>query len=117
MSEENQNNRVTLNWSDDGSIHLCGDLDASGMTKLKSELNTLFDESLSECVIELEALELLDVQAVIGMVELLRALRLNAETVTVIHAPQILAHTLYRLGDLERTGLRLIEPRQEEPYE
>lgn len=108
---------VTLNRADDDSIHLCGELDASGVRTLDGELKTLFGGAKQDCVLDLEALELLDVQAVIGMVELVRWLELNTNQLTLMHAPQTLAHTLYRLGALERNGLRLIEPRQEEPYE
>ncbi|AOU99380.1 hypothetical protein BI364_16890 [Acidihalobacter yilgarnensis] len=100
----------------DGTVHLHGELDAAGVPALNARLQSLRGEEGAECTLELDELELLDAAAVIGMLELIRGLMADKMHVTVLHAPQTLAHTLYRVGELERHGLRLIDPREEEPY-
>jgi anti-anti-sigma regulatory factor len=64
--------------------------------------------------IDLDNLELDDGSAVVEAVNALRGLmRLGA--VVLHHAPQMLAHTLYKTGMLEDDRIRLVTPRVEEP--
>ncbi len=55
-----------------------------------------------------------------GTAELLRLIVDSARSgmmLEVEHAPQVLAHSLYRTADLtEPSNLSLVEPREEEPY-
>ncbi|OBS09523.1 hypothetical protein Thpro_021851 [Acidihalobacter prosperus] len=99
----------------DGTIALCGELDAAGVPSLRARLQVLAG-SAAVCRLELATLDLLDAGAVIGMLEAVRSLVSGGADVTLVHAPQTLAHTLYRVGALGQPGLFLVEPREEEPY-
>jgi anti-anti-sigma regulatory factor len=65
--------------------------------------------------LELEDLVLEDGAAVAEAVNALRELGRHTRVV-VRHAPQLLAHTLYKTGMLRSQRFELAEPRQEEPY-
>lgn len=64
--------------------------------------------------LDFEDLELDDGRAVAETVNALREL-LEQARVTVHHAPQMLAHTLYKTGMLRGSRLALASPRNEEP--
>lgn len=65
---------------------------------------------------ELLDLELEDGVSVAEVVNAVAALRARGQRVELRHAPQMLAHTLYKVGRLEDPGLVLVEPRQDEGY-
>ena len=64
--------------------------------------------------LDLDDLELDDGSAVAEAINALRKLLLKA-AVVVHHAPQMLAHTLYKTGMLDSERIRLEAPRVEEP--
>ncbi|MCA9622837.1 MAG: hypothetical protein KC731_27650 [Myxococcales bacterium] len=64
--------------------------------------------------LDFEGLELDDGHAVVEVVNALRTI-LEESAVVIHHAPQMLAHTLYKTGMLRGTRLSLEEPRVEEP--
>lgn len=66
--------------------------------------------------LELAGLEIPDSAGIAAAIEALRLLLQRTPSLTVVHSPHLLAHTLYRLGLLEEGRLALVEPRQEEPY-
>lgn len=71
----------------------------------------------SPLCLELSGLDIADAEGAAVMVEVIRRLLLLSPSLTLTHAPQLLAHLLYRTAMLEAGGrLRLVEPRQEEPY-
>ncbi len=93
---------------------LTGDLDAEGAARV---LEAMESEVLSADLtsLDLEELELIDGASVARMVDLIRLLLNGSGRVRVLKSPQSLAHTLYRVGMLERDArLELVEPRQEE---
>lgn len=59
-------------------------------------------------------LDLEDGVAVAHLVTALRALRARSARLVLVQAPQMLAHTLYKVGALADPGLVLVEPRQDE---
>lgn len=65
--------------------------------------------------LDLEDLELEDGSAVAEAVNALRRLTMRAPVV-LWHAPQMLAHTLYKTNMLSGGRLRLVQPRAEEAY-
>ncbi|AOV18257.1 hypothetical protein BJI67_15365 [Acidihalobacter aeolianus] len=101
----------------DGILHLQGELvarDLPGFLEcLAAELQA---DVMGNITLDLAELDLLDATAVIGLLERLRGLADSGRTVVVRHAPQNLAHSLYRVGALSHPGLQLVEPREEEPY-
>lgn len=65
-------------------------------------------------VVQMRETTSIDSAAVATLVDLLRASRRGGAAVVLESPPQMLAHTLYKVGDL--AGIELIDPRQEEPY-
>lgn len=68
----------------------------------------------SERVLDLADLDLEDGVAVAHLVTGLRALRARCDRLVLVAAPQMLAHTLYKVGALSDPGLVLVAPRQDE---
>lgn len=67
-----------------------------------------------EVVLDLADLDLEDGVAVAHLVTGLRALRARCDRLVLVDAPQMLAHTLYKVGALSDPGLALVTPRQDE---
>lgn len=65
---------------------------------------------------DLAELDLDGAAAVIEAVDAVRALVGASGRLTLFNSPQVLAHTLYRVGLLEGAALELVDTRQEEPY-
>lgn len=107
---------VVLSWAAEDMLSFCGELDAAGLETLGHELMQMIPSAGGRLQLDLLQLDLLDTGSVLGMHKLLRSLANRFRPLIILHAPQILAHTLYRAGDLQRPGLSLVEPRQEEPY-
>lgn len=93
-------------------VAVSGELDA-GNARL---LLPLLESQGAIIQLDLAELDIEDREATLAAVDAVRRLLADAGQLTIRHSPQILAHTLYRVGLLESPGLRLIEPRQEEPY-
>ena len=73
--------------------------------------------AMADTVLDLSDLEVSDGAGVLAAVNGVRVLRANATSLTLIGTPQLLAHTLYRVGALDaEPGLRLVGTREEEPY-
>lgn len=91
-----------------------GDLDAFGARLVLGALEA--EPGGSEIgVLFLEEAELLDGSATAQMVDAVRLLLERFERVKLIRSPQILAHSIYRVGMLAgNTRLELVEPREEE---
>lgn len=70
--------------------------------------------SAGEVVLDLADLDLDDGVAVAHLVTGLRALRARCDRLVLVAAPQMLAHTLYKVGALSDPGLVLVAPRQDE---
>lgn len=69
---------------------------------------------VGELILDLEDLDLEDGVAVAHLVTGLRALRARCDRLVLVGAPQMLAHTLYKVGALSDPGLSLVDPRQDE---
>lgn len=68
-------------------------------------------------VVELQEVDVADGTGALLGVDLVRRLLTHCGRVELRHAPQLLAHNLYRVGLLEGPGVvALVEPREEEPY-
>lgn len=93
---------------------LRGDLDAFGARLVLGALEV--EPGGSEIgVFFLEEAELVDGSAIAQMVDAVRLLLERFERVRLIRSPQILAHSIYRVGMLVgNSRLELVEPREEE---
>lgn len=67
-------------------------------------------------LVDLSELDINGASAALEAVGAVRELLSGLGTLKLFHCPQILAHTLYRVGLLEGGTLELVDPRQEEPY-
>lgn len=65
--------------------------------------------------LDLEGLELVDGVAVAEAVNGLRVLLARCGRLTLLGAPQMLAHTLYKVGMLQDGALVVEQPKEEEP--
>ena len=92
---------------------LLGDVDSGGAERV---LEAFQSESGQSGTVELlmEDAELTDGVSVTHMVDAVRLLLKSYEQVRLIRSPQMLAHSLYRVGMLQGGGLELVEPREEE---
>lgn len=67
-------------------------------------------------VLDLSELEIDDGPALARLVTRLRALLAEHGELELHGCPQLLAHTLYKTGELRHGRLRLVSVREEEPY-
>jgi anti-anti-sigma regulatory factor len=79
-------------------------------------LATLLQANGPVRIIDLAELEIDGANAALEAVDAVRQLLLGAGTLQILHSPQVLAHTLYRVGLLQSGALELVDPREEEPY-
>lgn len=77
--------------------------------------DALIDAGEQSSDLNLLDLDLEDGVAVVETVNAVRALLSQHNALTLRHAPQMLAHTLYKIGLLEDGRLLLIAPRVESP--
>lgn len=97
-------------------IWVSGDLDSGQCDCLQAFWNCHIDETAAQVDIELADLDCLDGQSISALVEIVRQHLSAGAAVTVHHAPQMLAHTFYKIGLISNPRFELIAPRQEEPY-
>ncbi len=93
---------------------LLGDVDSGGAGRV---LEAFQSESGEGGKVELlmEDAELIDGISVTRMVEAVRCLLRNFDQVRLIYSPQMLAHSIYKVGMLKGgAGLELVDPREEE---
>ena len=93
---------------------LLGDVDSGGAGRV---LEAFQSESGEGGKVELlmEDAELIDGVSVTRMVEAVRCLLRNFDQVRLIYSPQMLAHSIYKVGMLKGgAGLELVDPREEE---
>jgi anti-anti-sigma regulatory factor len=88
-----------------GRARLAGELDDDAARVLVGDCRSLPLPADSKVVLELGELELLTGTACGLVVDALRELLRRGAQVTLIEAPQALAHVLYRTGDLPRFAL------------
>jgi len=103
--------------SDDGvRVWVSGDLDSTQCNCLRAFWDCHIDESAARVDIELTELDGIDGESVAVMVDIVRGHLTRGANVSVRRAPQMLAHTFYKIGLLSDPRFQLIEPRVEEPY-
>ena len=90
-----------------------GGVDSAGSARV---LEALQNEPGRTGVAEflMEDAELTDGASVARMVDAVRFLLSRFDRVRLIRSPQMLAHTLYKVGMLQGADLELVEPREEE---
>ena len=92
---------------------LRGDVDSGGAARIMEAFQAESGQSGS-AELRMEEAELTGGVSVTRMVDAVRFLLKSYEQVRLIRSPQMLAHSLYRVGMLQGGGLELVEPREEE---
>ncbi len=89
-----------------------GDLEGSAAKKALAQIDGVPAGS-GPLVLEMTDAEVEDAQACAALSASIREAAIRIGDVVVLGAPQVLAHTLYRLGALSSGAIQLIEPRDE----
>ena len=94
---------------------LSGDLEVSSCTCLENfwELRVAEHPVID---VELSETDVVDGKGVAVFTTLVRDSLRDGRRITLRNAPQMVAHTLYKVGLLEDERLTLVDPREEEPY-
>ena len=91
------------------------DLKIAGV--LDEDLAALFAEQLSgleeSCAIDLSEADLEDASVTAGLIDIIRTTARRISGLTLIGAPQVLAHGLYRIGAITDDCVTLVDPREE----
>jgi anti-anti-sigma regulatory factor len=117
MLYENQESTLQLSRRSDGAIVIEGELDHRNAVDFQGTLESLKVEPNSEIVLELFGFDVEDGIAVVTAINALRDLLKRVSKLTLIGAPQMLCHNLYRVGLLESTSaIELLAMREDEPY-
>jgi anti-anti-sigma regulatory factor len=104
-----------VQWSwQAGALVVEGDLDGGAADAVVDGVTRAWARRGDRDVLDLTDLDVDDGVANARMVDLVRALRDAAGGIVVEGAPQMLAHVLYKVGDLEDGRIRLLHPRSDE---
>ena len=95
-------------------VRIAGDLETDSCTCLENfwELRVAEHAVID---VELSETDVVDGRGVAVFTTLVRDSLREGRHITLRHAPQMVAHTLYKVGALDDARLTLIEPREEEP--
>jgi len=93
-------------------IELSGDL--AGCDCLRAFWDCHVDADAAAVEIEMSGVDEMDGPSVAVLSTAVRSHLATGAEVTITHAPQMLAHTLYKIGLLDHAGLTLIDPRNDE---
>lgn len=104
---------VLWTWQGDALV-LEGALDTSAARAVLPEVQAAWSDRGARRTLDLTDLDLEDGVANALLVDLVRSLRDAAGGLRLEGAPQMLAHVLYKVGDLEDLRLELVHPRVEE---
>ncbi|MBI3654640.1 MAG: STAS domain-containing protein [Acidobacteria bacterium] len=101
----------------DGVIVIEGELTQDHAAEFQVALAALQAASDAAMIFDLFGFEVADGLAVATTINALRELLQRTGKVTLLGAPQMLAHNLYRVGMLEaNSAIALIDMREDEPY-
>jgi ABC-type transporter Mla MlaB component len=97
-------------------VVMSGDLDSRECACLQAFWDCHIGENHAAVDIDLAAVDTIDAESIAVLTTLIRSQLALGTEVTLHRAPQMLAHTLYKIGLLDHSGLTLIEPRSDEQH-
>lgn len=102
---------------DDVRVEIHGELSGDNVECLTTFWHKHLAGGAGEIRLELGDFDIEDASAVARVATLIREGMEGGQRFVLVAPPQMLAHTLYKVASLRRDeGLRIIDPRQEEPY-
>jgi len=104
---------VELRWQQ-GTLCISGDLGGDRAAALVEQLRVLPLPDTPDLVLDLGELDFDDGVAVAESVNALRVLLGRGRRLTLVEAPQMLAHTLYKVSMLATAPITLVDPREDE---
>src|SRR5262249_43300605 len=97
-------------------ILIIGELSEANVAEFDEAFRDLPIASTGIIVLDMSAFEVTDGVGVAAAINAIRRLLERTEKITLIAAPQLLAHNLYRVGMLADGRTELVATREEEPY-
>jgi ABC-type transporter Mla MlaB component len=99
-----------------GRVELAGDLHAADCNCLRSFWDCHVASDATAVEIDMAEVDSLDGPTVAVLTDIVRGHLDAGAEVTVVEAPQMLAHTFYKIGLLDHAALTLIDPRSDEQH-
>lgn len=103
---------VTITWED--AVVVDGSSDTDTTEILLSALQQVIPRETTPLVLELYGLDVDSGGATVAWHTVVRHLRDRHGHVVLVEAPQMLAHSLYKVGDLADGRIALVAPRSDE---
>jgi anti-anti-sigma regulatory factor len=97
-------------------VWLEGDLDGSNCNCLRAFWDCHIPEDASQVDVDMLEVDAIDGESIAHLVGIVRTHLASGAAIALRHAPQMLAHTLYKTGMLGNARLELIEPRSDEQH-
>lgn len=97
-------------------IYVEGELSEGNAAEFDEAFRGLSVATCESTVLDMLAFDIADGVGVTTMINAIRHLLERTEKITIIAAPQLLAHNLYRVGMLADSRIKLVDMREEEPY-
>ncbi|HRX87121.1 MAG TPA: STAS domain-containing protein, partial [Phycisphaerae bacterium] len=97
-------------------VELLGDLDAGECNCLEAFWDCHVGDDLTSLDIDMSLVDDIDAESVAVLTTRIRQHLADGTEVTLHRPPQMLAHTLYKVGLLDHAGLTLIDPRSDEQH-
>ncbi|MCB9850332.1 MAG: hypothetical protein H6817_06465 [Phycisphaerales bacterium] len=97
-------------------VELAGDLVASDCNCIQSFWDCHVPDGVAAIDVDMAAVDSLDGESVAVLTNIIRRHVAEGTEVTLYEAPQMLAHTLYKIGMLDHPALTLIDPRHDEQH-
>jgi len=95
-------------------VELAGDLASADCNCLQAFWDCHIGNDAAAVDIDMAALDEIDAESIAVLTTLVRTHLQTGAEVTIHRPPQMLAHTLYKIGLLDHAGLTLIDPRSDE---
>jgi len=105
---------LDLSWND--ALCVDGTCDSADAETLLAAITPLIPSNIDLLELHLYGLDLDSGSATVAWHAVVRQLRDRHGRVILLEAPQMLAHSLYKVGDLSDGRIQLVQPRSDEGF-